>query len=946
MSADGFHSADWQAMLFGEKLDGQASVPVEKVAAAVGVLETLVELLPVSMLVKDRGGRRVFVNEHYAKLYPDGRAGVLGKTDFDLFDEQLARQYAEHDQHILSSGQMVRDVSQRVRGDGESYQIERIMGPFRDPAGEVVGVVTLFWDISDQVQVEEALDLERDLMRALMDNIPDSVYFKDDQSRFIRVSQSQVEKFRLAGTDDVIGKSDADIFTPEHAQQALADERHIMETGEPIVAQVEKETWKDRPDTWVSTTKMPLRNQEGEIVGTFGISRDVTELKRMESQLIEARDTAEKANQAKSDFLANMSHEIRTPMNGILGMTELLLNTKLTDEQRQYQLLVQSSAEALLALLNDILDFSKIEAGKLELEILPFKLRDTLGSTLHTLAGRAAEKGIELAVRILPEVPDDLLGDAGRLRQVVVNLVGNAIKFTSEGEIIVKVTPQQVTPDSATLEFAVRDTGIGISPEQQAKIFESFTQADASTTRQYGGTGLGLSISMQLVRMMGGQLKVESKVGRGSTFHFTATFDRADPQPELPASALATLHRLPVLVVDDNSTNRLICEEMLASWGMQATCVDSGQAALEEAQRAANQGSPYKLALVDVMMPVMDGFDLVSHWRERSEAEDLSVIMLTSANRPEDRSRAMDLGVARCMTKPVTQSNLLNAITSTLGTARVDANTSDSVITRRPEQFVPRRILLAEDGVVNRKVAVSLLEKRGHKVTAVENGQLAVDAVRTGDFDLVLMDVQMPVLDGFAATQAIRELESMVGTHLPIIAMTAHAMKGDRQRCLDAGMDDYVAKPFRPQELFAAVEKVGVPEEADAEGGTSQSMFAHSSGLSAFKYEVALENVGGSEEMLREVVELFATECPKQMTDIEEAHESGDSERVSRAAHTLKSSVALLGAERAAAAAKKIEYMARDNELADFAEAWHELKQRVDELLEALSARVGGDASQ
>jgi CheY-like chemotaxis protein/HPt (histidine-containing phosphotransfer) domain-containing protein len=566
---------------------------------------------------------------------------------------------------------------------------------------------------------------------------------------------------------------------------------------------------------------------------------------------------------------------------------------------------------------------------------------------LHTLASRAAAKGLELAVRIPPEVPNELIGDAGRLRQIVVNLVGNAIKFTNRGEVVVDVDAEFVDASGASLHFAVRDTGIGIPSEKQAKIFEAFSQADASTTREYGGTGLGLTITSQLVQLMGGHMRVQSQPGKGSTFHFTIQFPRTKELAPAKPAALETLHELPVLVVDDNDTNRLICQELINAWGMKSTSAASGIEALSALNRAAALGKPFRLVLLDVMMPGMDGFETVRQMHETTDFHDATVIMLSSAGRSEDKRRAADLGVARCLTKPVTQSQLFNAIALSLGTAVGEARPSDSIQRDRPKDFAPRRILLAEDGVVNQKVAIELLSKRGHHVTLANNGQEALEALNEQAFDLILMDVQMPILDGLAATAAIREREKSSQRHTPIIAMTAHAMAGDRERCIKAGMDAYVAKPFRPQELFQVVEQIQPLNRAasavEADVGAGHSVFAKPPDRPLvappapmeFDKDEALKRVGGSDNILRELVELFRVECPKQMDEILQQRAAGDLSRLARAAHTLKGSVSIFAAQAAYDAALRIEKMGRAGNASEFDQAWADLQHETDQLLSA-----------
>jgi PAS domain S-box-containing protein len=800
-------------------------------------------------------------------------------------------------------------------------------------AAYAVGLVGLGLVIQRLRGASTTLAQERHLFHHLLDYLPDNIYYKDAQSRFIRVNRSLVQRFGKSDAAEVVGKTDFDFFEPAHAQPALDDEQKVMLTGQPLLGIEEKETWRDGRERWVLTTKMPLHDPEGRIVGTFGISRDITERKQAEEAIRQAKDAAQAAARVKSEFLANMSHEIRTPLNGIIGMTELALGTQLSAEQREYLNLVKLSADHLLTVINDILDFSKIEAGKLDLDQSDFSLRDTLDDTLATLAIRAHKKGLELANHVAEDVPNDLSGDPHRLRQVVVNLVGNAIKFTEEGEVVLRVEQQPAADGDVELHFAVRDTGIGISPEQQHKLFQAFTQADMSTTRKYGGTGLGLTISSRLVQLMGGRVWVESQAGQGTTFHFTARFKPASaPVPRPMPGKIDEVRGLSVLAVDDNATNRQILQEMLRNWGLVPTIVESGPAALAALEQAEAKGRPFALVLTDAMMPGMDGFELAGKIQANPKWRSATVMMLSSAALHEDAARCRELGVAAYLAKPLRQSTLLDGIMTALG-PRLSA-AQETAVAAAPAASGGRRLklLLAEDNAVNQKLAVRLLERAGHTVVVAEDGRQALAALAEQTFDAILMDVQMPEMDGLEATAVIRYQERGTGRHVPIIAMTAHAMKGDRERCLEAGMDGYLAKPLQIEALLAVLKEIGLSQPAEAAASA-----ASAPSNSGFDPQQAVKHVQGDLPLLKELASLFLEECAKLQQSIRQAIEEHDAVKLQRAAHTLKGAAAAITATDVQAAAQRVESAAVQPDWPTIEENWSELEQAIERLRPALN---------
>jgi PAS domain S-box-containing protein len=799
---------------------------------------------------------------------------------------------------------------------------------------------------------------ERQLLEAFLEHIPDRVYFKDLDSRFLRISRAKAVSLGLDSPELAIGKSDADHFHNEHAARALADEQEIIRTGRALVGKEEEVVWPDGRRTWVIASKVPLRDRRGVIVGTMGVSHDITarklaahelavkaeELARSNAELERLAEVAKAASRAKGEFLANMSHEIRTPLNGIIGMTELTLETELSAEQRDYLETVKLSANSLLNVINDILDFSKIEAGRIDLEEIDFDLNDCIEGALKTLALRADEKGLELLCEVAPNVAETVVGDPGRLRQILINLVGNALKFTIEGEVTLKVQVEEAGERDSLLHFIVSDTGVGIAQEKLTSIFESFSQADTSTTREFGGTGLGLTISKRLIEMMGGRIWVESELGVGSHFHFTVRLGTAVTREFVPetSSVPAVLQGLKVLIVDDNRTNRRILEGLLSRWGMAPTAVPDGEIALASLSAAVKVNAPFEIILTDMHMPRMDGFSLVEQIKQRLDLPTSTIMMLTSGGQRGDAARCEELGISAYLLKPVRQSELREAITRVLSAK--DQSGAVPMITQHALQTSGGssrglRILLAEDNPTNQKLAVRMLEKRGHRVTVANNGRQALDALAGATFDLVLMDVQMPEMDGMQATARLREMEQLTGLHQPVIAMTALVMKGDRERCIAAGMDGYLSKPIRPLELDEVLESVLAAGRsgpvAPAPAPTPATPEPAKSPASICADEL-LERVGGDRTFLAELLELFRADYPAQIQSARAAAAANDSAALQQVGHALKGALGNLAAPRAAKLASELESTGRSGDLTGAAAKVAELEKELTAVIGAL----------
>jgi PAS domain S-box-containing protein len=883
---------------------------------------SLVENLPQNILRKDRQGRFTFANRRFCATLRRPLSEILGKTDFDFFPEATARKYHEDDQRVMETLQSLETVEAHPTPEGMLY-VQVIKTPLYDHAGQVVGIQGIFWDVTERKKMEEDLAYERDLLTALLDNVPDSIYFKDKDSRFIKCSKALAGRFGLVDPTAAVGKSDTNFFSRAHAGPALADEQKIINSGQPIIGKTERETWPDGRETWALTTKMPLRNKDGVIIGTFGISKDITALKLAEEELQRARDAAVESARLKAEFLANVSHEIRTPMNAIIGMSGLLMDTEMSSEQQDYAQTIRDSADTLLAIINDILDFSKIEAGKLSLETIDFDLREVVEGTVEILAERATRKDIELASWIHPDVPVHLRGDPGRLRQVLVNLVGNAVKFTERGEVVVAVEKQDETANEVVIRFGVRDTGIGIAEKALPNLFQAFTQADGSMARKYGGTGLGLAIVKQIVELMHGYVAVASRQGEGSTFSVTVRLEKQpNPPPRLERTAgQENFDKLSVLVVEDNGSTREILQQQIASWGIRCGAAADAKTALESFRRSVEAGAPYDIGVIDLHMEEVDGLALAKEIKADPLLAKTRLIILANLGYRLDAEELRGAGIEACLLKPVRETRLFDALLHVnaqpqerggLPSHKPSSN-REGHHARAPVGFGMKpaiRILLAEDNVVNQRMALRQLQKLGYTADTAVNGIEVLASIEANAYDLILMDCQMPELDGYRATQEIRRRErecptNPAGRPLYIVAMTANALGGDRDRCLEVGMDDYISKPVHLSELQNALERAA--RQFGTEGFPARKPNCP---LPLDKGILAeLRDLKGSQQAdpLIELIDLFIRDGSSRLETMETALQSKSLADVAQGAHGLKGSASNLGAPRLATLCGEVE---------------------------------------
>jgi two-component system sensor histidine kinase/response regulator len=899
------------------------------------------------MVVDARGGLIAFANGAAVEMLRVPVDKIIGTSFFDYVDAEERQAAAVHLNRRRSGDSGMQRFTQRFCcGDGsEIWALVSAVTLF-DERGKYSGTLAMMTDITAVKSAEHAARENEMRWNLALEASRQGVFDVDCKTNKVYSSPRLREILGYAEQDDV--SDDASwqrrIHVDDRTRVAAALDDYLSRRSSNF--NIEYRLKLDDGEKWVVARGKAAFDAEGRPIRMVGSVDDITDRKVAELELYHAKESAERANSAKSEFLANMSHEIRTPLNGVIGMTELALDTELDSEQREYLDTIELSASTLLKVINDILDFSKIEAGRIELEASEFNLRDCLEETLKTLALRADEKGVELLCDIAPEVPHWIASDAVRLGQIILNLVGNAIKFTAEGEVALQVRAEEGEGEYRTLGITVSDTGIGIPEEKQKLIFDPFTQADNSTTRDYGGTGLGLTITARLVSMMGGRIWLESAPGRGSKFHFTIQV-RAVPRTPAVEMLLDAegLRKLRVLVVDDNSTNRRILQEMLRRWEVDTTVVESAARALKELIAAREQNRGFQVVLTDMQMPEMDGFHLVEEIRRDPGLAKTSIMMLSSAHHGGFAEQCRTLGITSYLFKPIRKKELLSAL---LGILRPEMNPPRPVPVaelNQPGDLAGAKILLAEDNRVNQTVAVRMLSKLGHTVTIANTGIEVLAQLETGTFDLVLMDVQMPGMDGFTATRAIRRFTVEKSARVPIIAMTAHAMRGDRERCLEAGMNGYIAKPIKAAELRAVIDDALPRRQVEREKPGAE---ANGSNVPAPEFALdralLLSRLGGDEALAQEVIGIFISEAPGSLQKMQAALSEANAREIERIAHGLKGELGYLGMAEVSRTAGDLERAGHNGDLDRAGLLFASFEVAMSSLIEALRkpASMGG----
>jgi PAS domain S-box-containing protein len=804
---------------------------------------------------------------------------------------------------------------------------QRLLGPDLSEVWSRLTILCLFiifgshaqYTINQRKIAEEALRDSEERFRRIVETTPDGYYEVDINGNYTYFNDSMCDLLGYSRIE-MTGMNHRAYLDDANSQKLLNAINQVYRTRESVKALDWTYTRRDGSERYAESSITLITDSKGQPIGFGGFLRDSTARRQAEA-LRQAKMAAETANREKSRFLANMSHEIRTPLNSIIGFIELMLETDLSPDQREDLDVVISSAYALLSLINNLLDFSKIEAGKFELEHAPFGLRDFMKDTLRMMAMRTQAKGLELSYRVEPGTPDRLVGDPGRLRQVLLNLIENAVKFTDEGEVVAYVASDNLTDSEATLRFSVEDTGIGIPKDKQESIFSAFKQVDPKITHRYGGTGLGLAVSSQLVKLMGGKFTVSSKTGQGSRFEFAADFKRLPEKRPVRQPADVDFRGMTTLVVDDNANIRRITKEMLEEWQMEVKSAANVEEARQVLSAVGTSDKPVDLVLIDSDMPGSDGFTL-AHWIKDQKLKKLRIIMMLTFPHLKRKTEFQQLDIKASVIKPLNPSEVLNAVAVALGKKIPDAEPPKKVIEAKPKTITrPLKILVAEDTPFNQTFILRLFEKNGLHPTLVENGQQAVDRFDPDAFDIILMDVQMPEMDGFEATREIRKLEKQSGGHIPIIAMTAYATEGDRERCLAAGMDDYVSKPISAAKLFKAIEVLMAPEESAQSTDGQKGVSLNKDGL--------IKSFENDHSLLKELVEIFINDYPQMLTTLRKSLEATDAKTFSRTAHSLKGMLRNFQAEAAAETAFDLEKKGQQGQL-----------DGIDQIIESLAGQL------